>query len=455
MHTETCWFIIVLLLIIFLSGVEQPLRLRNWLTDAQRYAAYTSLHAKSTRGKLPKTATKEVAAFFHTHIRVIQKIWKTAREQIALGLEVDVSNKKTGRCGRKPAEIDVSRITAIPLNRRSTLRSLAKSLDVGISTLHRKFKLGLLRRHSNTLKPHLKESNKRERLQFCISMLDQTSLGDAEPRFIDMQNILHMDEKWYYMTKKARKYYLLPEEDDPERTIQNKNNIGKVMLLTVVGRPRRNAQGIVTFSGKIGVWAFVKEVPAARRSKKRERGTLETKSVIVNREVMRQFLIEKVIPAIKSKWPQDAALETIFIQQDNARTHVSPNDPAFLQAVAATGLDIRLMQQPPNSPDMNVLDLGFFRSIQSLTDCRSPTTIEELIHDVEEEFEAYDEEKLNRVFLSLQMCMREVMKIGGGNRYRNPHMNKSRLERQGRLPHRLSCDRDIYNSALAYLAQYG
>ena len=76
MHTETCWFIIVLLLIVFLSGVEQPLRLRNWLTDAQRYAAYTSLHAKSTRGKLPKTATKEVAAFFHTHLRVIQKIWK-------------------------------------------------------------------------------------------------------------------------------------------------------------------------------------------------------------------------------------------------------------------------------------------------------------------------------------------------------------------------------------------
>ena len=139
------------------------------------------------------------------------------------------------------------------LKRRSTLRALAKSLDVGISTLHRKFKLGLLRHHSITLKPHSKERNKRERLQFCISMLDQTSLGDAEPRFIDMQNIIHMDEKWYYMTKKARKYYLLQEEDDPERTIQNKNNIGKLMLLTVVGRPRRNAQGIVTFSGNIGV----------------------------------------------------------------------------------------------------------------------------------------------------------------------------------------------------------
>jgi len=209
------------------------------------------------------------------------------------------------------------------------------------------------------------------------------------------------------------------------------------------------------FSGKIGVWAFVKEVPAARKSQNRARGTLETKSIIVNRNVMREYLIEKVIPAIKSCWPHDAVRETIFIQQDNARTHVLPNDPAFLEAVAATGLDIRLMQQPPNSPDMNVLDLGFFRSIQSLTDCRSPTTIEELIHDVEEEFEEYDVENLNRVFLTLQMCMKEVMKIGGGNRYKEPHMNKRRLEREGILPHRLSCEKDLYDIAIAHLAQYG
>lgn len=295
----------------------------------------------------------------------------------------------------------------------------------------------------------------KERLQFCISMLDQITLGDAEPKFIDMQNIVHMDEKWFYMTKKKRKYYLLPEEDDPTRTVQNKNNIGKVMLLTVVASPRRDAQGTVIFSGKIGVWAFVKEVPAARKSQNRARGTLETKSIIVNRNVMREYLIEKVIPAIKSCWPHDAVRETIFIQQDNARTHVLPNDPAFLEAVAATGLDIRLMQQPPNSPDMNVLDLGFFRSIQSLTDCRSPTTIEELIHDVEEEFEEYDVENLNRVFLTLQMCMKEVMKIGGGNRYKEPHMNKRRLEREGILPHRLSCEKDLYDIAIAHLAQYG
>ena len=71
---------------------------------------------------------------------------------------------------------------------------------------------------------------------------------------------------------------------------------------------------------------------------------------------------------------------------------------------------------------------------------------------MEEEFEEYDVENLNRVFLTLQMCMKEVMKIGGENRYRQPHMNKRRLEREGRLPHRLSCQKDIYDAAIAYLA---
>jgi hypothetical protein len=33
----------------------------------------------------------------------------------------------------------------------------------------------------------------------------------------------------------------------------------------------------------------------------------------------------------------------------------------FLAAVKETGRDIQLMQQPANSPDLNALDLGFFR----------------------------------------------------------------------------------------------
>jgi hypothetical protein len=59
-------------------------------------------------------------------------------------------------------------------------------------------------------------------------MLDPGSLSNAEPTFTDMENIVHIDEKWFDMTKRRRTYYLLPEEAGPERSVQNKNSIGKV-----------------------------------------------------------------------------------------------------------------------------------------------------------------------------------------------------------------------------------
>jgi len=90
---------------------------------------------------------------------------------------------------------------------------------------------------------------------------------------------------------------------------------------------------------------------------------LVTESINVNKDISRSFLITKVIPAIRRVWPREDAGKTILIQQDNARTCVAPNDLVFLEAVAQTGLNIRIMNQPPNSPNMNVLDLGFFASL--------------------------------------------------------------------------------------------
>ena len=88
----------------------------------------------------------------------------------------------------------------------------------------------------------------------------------------------------------------------------------------------------------------MKEVPAQRRSENRPRGTIETKSIKVDIKVMREFLIEKVLPAIQAVWPEGDARQTIYIQQDNAKPHILPDDPEFLEAVAKTGLDIRIIQ---------------------------------------------------------------------------------------------------------------
>ena len=52
----------------------------------------------------------------------------------------------------------------------------------------------------------------------------------------------------------------MPEEEDPVRTIQNKNFIGKVMFLVALARPRYDDEGNLTFDGKIGCWAMVTQV---------------------------------------------------------------------------------------------------------------------------------------------------------------------------------------------------
>ncbi|XP_013614504.1 PREDICTED: uncharacterized protein LOC106324511 [Brassica oleracea var. oleracea] len=181
-----------------------------------------------------------------------------------------------------------------------------------------------------------------------------------------------------------------------------------------MARPRFDEEGNETFSGKIGVFPFVTLQPAIRRSKNRDAGTLELKaSNSVKREDIRACLIEKVIPVIHEKWPAEDQGKTIFIQQDNARTHVGSGDKQFQEAACKNGFNIRLMCQPANSPDLNILDLGFFAAIQSLQYQTCPKTVEDLVHAVEESFNEYPTERINYIFLTLQTCMKEIMKVGG------------------------------------------
>jgi len=366
-----------------------------------------------------------VASSFSVSKRTIQRIWKRAKESETH----DVSHRKTKNCGRKRIEIDPNQIREVPLSKRRTIRSLAWALNTNPTSVFRLLKKGIIRRHSNSIKPFLKEENKRSRLEFCLSMLEGIP---HDPMFNSMHNIIHIDEKWFYLTKKSENYYLLSDEDEPHRTCKSKNFIGKVMFLVAQARPRFDAQGNEIFDGKIGVFPFVTKEPAKRTSANRVAGTMETKAMSsVNRDVIRSFFIEKVLPAIKEKWPREDLGSTIFIQQDNARTHISLDDPEFLREATKDGFDIRLMSQPPNSPDLNVLDLGFFSAIQSLQHKESPKSVDELVSAVVKSFENFSSVKSNHIFVTLQLCMIKIMIANGSNKYKIPHMNKKRLEREG------------------------
>ncbi|OMO85689.1 hypothetical protein COLO4_21501 [Corchorus olitorius] len=246
-------------------------------------------------------------------------------------------------------------------------------------------------------------------------MLESASLTH-DSTFKGMYNVVHIDEKWFYMTKKIEKYYLLPDEEEPYRTCKSKNFIPKVMFLVAMARPRFDEQRNEIFSGKIEVFPFVTREPAKRSSANRPAGTLETKPITsVRKKEMRSFLIEKVLPAIKEKWPRGALDGPIFIQQDNARTHVDIDDPEFCQAAAQDGFDIRLTYQPPNSPDLNMLDLGFFAAIQSLQQKERARNVDDLMAIVVKSFEDFPTDISDRIFLTLQTCMIEIMKKRGAN----------------------------------------
>jgi hypothetical protein len=101
---------------------------------------------------------------------------------------------------------------------------------------------------------------------------------------------------------------------------------------------------------------------------------------------------------------------------------------------------------------MNVLDLGFFASLQSSAFGEISRNMDELIENVQTKFDEYDPSTLNRVFLTLQSCLIEVMKDGGGNRYKIPHINKDRLEALGVLPKSLSVDRELYEKVMKSLS---
>ena len=157
------------------------------LPDSHKFAAYIALKALGNDRPIQKADKELVAALLKTSLSTVDKLWKKAKEQERLNQEVDVSNRRKGRCGRKKAELGLSRMPSIALNKRSTLRGLARELNVPYSTLQRRFQWGdEIRRHTSTLKPALKPENKIARLKLCTSMVDKTTTTDAEPSFLTM-----------------------------------------------------------------------------------------------------------------------------------------------------------------------------------------------------------------------------------------------------------------------------
>ena len=132
-------------------------------------------------------------------------------------------------------------------------------------------------------------------------------------QFKDMYDRVDIDEKWFYLTRDNESYILTiaspddkdkEDEEEPNWKTKNKLHITKVMFLAAQARPRWDPCWNAYWDGKIGMWPVGEWTPAERTSRSRPQGAPIWKNTSIDKSIYRQLLIEKVLPAIKEKWPR-------------------------------------------------------------------------------------------------------------------------------------------------------
>ncbi|XP_074315657.1 uncharacterized protein LOC141651864 [Silene latifolia] len=333
------------------------------LSDDERHRIVCLLFESCQKGKPEHGKMQEVAAKFNVTRKCIFNIWTKAKKQRQDEIPINVRSKIAGKKGKERLPCPINVIMALDVSRRTPLKRLGKAIGHSPSTCHRWVKEGIIKTHTNAIKPALTQDNKHLRLHFVMGKIVFDRLLRCI-KFFDMGTIVHIDEKWFYMTKPTSRYYIGSTEPAPYRACKSKRYITKVMFMCAVSKPTYKENGEVEFDGKLGIWPFTFEEPAKRNSKNRVAGTIVTKPIeSITKKETKDCILNLVISAIKHKWPATASKE-ISIQQDNAKPHINGNDKDFLEAARSDGFNIKLTQQPANSPDLNILDLGFFRSIK-------------------------------------------------------------------------------------------
>ena len=409
---------------------SSPASKRNDLTDGEREEVLRFLLQRTlVTQRLKRGALAEAATRFDVSTRTCKRI---IHRYFNSG---DIMSRRSN-CGPKRRSIDdLDFIRSIPKKKRQTLRALSEETNIPIATLHRYFQDGDLRRKNSSISPYLTPTNRLHRIDFVLNHIDKNGMMN------DFNSFVHVDEKWFYLTEENQRYYLLPDEEVPYRTCKSKKFITKVMFLAAVARPHYCTNSNQWFNGLLGVWPFITREPALRNSKNRPSGTLVTKPLpSVNADAYQKVMIEEVLPAINSRWPLSDQKKQITIQEDNCKVHSRATRILVEAKAKESGLDIVVRPQPPNSPDFNVLDLGFFNSIQSLKNREDPKNIDELIAAVERAYWKQSRETVDNVFLSLQGAMIDSLTVDGSNSYKLRHIGKAKLRRRGELPRSLKVD---------------
>lgn len=100
------------------------------------------------------------------------------------------------------------------------------------------------------------EPNKIKRLEWVIHFHEgETPL--TKTHYYPMFDFVHLNEKWFYLTKKPQRCFLAKGEEPQYRATLTRKDVPKVMFITIVARPVDNNEWECIFDRKIGTFSFI------------------------------------------------------------------------------------------------------------------------------------------------------------------------------------------------------
>ena len=234
-----------------------------------RKRALGLLLSRLENGVLPWGSFTIVADEIGVARSTISRLWQQARgaREQSLIITPEIASQNNSRAkSLKYSHAEFRQgLKEIPQHRRKAYRSTAKAMGVSLNTVQRMLlQKDDCRVHTSLLKPTLTEENKMSRMELALSFVDKNNTS----KFENMEDLIHINEKWFYLTKDGQHFIIAADEEEPYRHVQHKSFLTKIMFLCAVARPRYDTNKNAWFDGKIGIWPIGKWEPAKRSSKK-------------------------------------------------------------------------------------------------------------------------------------------------------------------------------------------
>lgn len=166
---------------------------------------------KSNYGKVPKGVIATVAYEHHVSEKTISIISHRGQRRSKIERLLQIYEAGVCKIAAKKADSEAiqSSVKQSPSSKRSTIRMLASATEFPKSTPYGALKRGDIVLRTNSLTLLVADQHKSDRMIFALSFTKRLH-NENKLIFENMRNLVHGNEKWYYLRKETQRIYLWP-----------------------------------------------------------------------------------------------------------------------------------------------------------------------------------------------------------------------------------------------------